>query len=112
MHLSAIDEYTQLLVNVINGIGNSYPKHAIVIAGDLNISDVNWNIPRPLHNEKLSTNIITCFLDNAPSQNVLFPTCKSNILDLMLLRNSPGSHSIKPIPLLVKSDHDCGLCVN
>ena len=54
---------------------NFYPQHSIIISGDFNFPNINWNVPCPKSNVKLARDFVTCVLDNALTQYVSFPTC-------------------------------------
>ena len=98
-------EYTSNIISTIDKLCKKFPKQNLVLFGDFNLPNIDWSIPKPLINDKLTNLFLDCVLLNGFEQIVDVATRGSNILDLVLRRNLnmvPEVHIKHP---LVDSDH-------
>ena len=99
-------EYMSDIISTADKLCTKFPKQNLVLFGDFNLPNIDWSIPKPLINDKLTKLFIDCILLNGFEQIVDVATRGSNILDLVLCRNLnmvPEVHIKHP---LVDSDHE------
>ena len=78
------------MCNIINTIDNlciKFPKNNFIFAGDFNMPQIDWLIPKPLNNDNINISFLNCMVNNGFEQIVNVATRGSNILDLVFCRN-------------------------
>ena len=97
------------MCNIINTIDNlciKFPKHNFIFAGDFNMPQIDWLIPKPLNNDNINISFLNCMVNNGFEQIVNVATRGSNILDLVFCRNLSVLPNISLLHPLVNSDHE------
>ena len=100
------DVYLNHLIINIDNLCNRFPRHMIILTGDFNLPMIDWSIPKLKSNDKITVDILECFLHNAFKQIVNKPTRNNNILDLVLCRNIDTLPKIQIIPPIIYSNHE------
>ena len=102
-NISSLDELDASLLK----LGNRLHRNNIIIAGDFNAPDINWDNEYSSHSPA-SDRLLEIIDDHDLSQHVKEPTRRDsssqNILDLILSNNSNIIENVKVVPGI--SDHD------
>ena len=98
--------YLNCMTDLIDSISSRFEKHKVIIGGDFNLPYIDWSVPKPVNNDKMSTLFLNCVIDNSYEQIVKLPTRGSNILDLILCKNILSLSDAYIVPSLVHTDHE------
>ena len=102
--MESLDELDASLLKMRDNIN----KHNVIVAGDFNATDINWETPNASNNCKTSSRILEIVEEHDLTQFVHEPTRRwretSNILDLVLSNNKNIVSKVTLAPGI--SDHE------
>ena len=102
-------DYLKSTKDDISSLRASAKKSIVIIGGDFNTPDIDWNqltITGSQYPAKVSQTFLNITSDNSFEQLVDFPTRKNKTLDLILTSHPSYKHRCKPMPSIGNSDHD------
>ena len=67
------DVYLNHLIINIDNLCNRFPRHMIILTGDFNLPLIDWSIPKLKSNDKITVDILECFLHNLLSKYLTSP---------------------------------------
>ena len=103
---NSAEEYTNKLINQINYGCERYTKSNIILYGDFNLPNIDWEIPYPIINDKATNSFFKCIMNRGLIQIVDFKTRKENTLDLILCNTINSLPYVQVVPPPVPSDHE------
>ena len=117
IYRSPSDESTKSLIDSVKTVSSLIEKATninknLVIAGDFNLKDINWNYDHSLVDKDYIKSFIRTLHDNYLTQHITEPTRyrvnqESNILDLVISSKEEMIQDIQYLPPLGNSDHIC-----
>ena len=87
----------------------------VVLCGDFNIHNIDWNFITPTSSDKAAVNLCSIVNNFSFQQLILEPIRAANILDLLLTNNSAAITSVDIIGSLPGCDHEAlkfSLCLD
>ena len=106
-------DYTNCMCDAISSIASKFPNSHLWIAGDTNLTNVNWQtntISKHQYIKQINEFFIDTFAMLGLSHMVTFPTRLDNTLDVLLTNRPSLVNRCEPIPGV--SDHDAAVYVN
>jgi hypothetical protein len=101
------ENYLLSICETVSLMCSKYSNYNIVITGDFNLPNINWDLVMPTSNDKLTLVFLNCVLSNNLEQIINFPTRGNNVLDLVLCKNFDYvPHASVESPFIL-SDHEC-----
>ena len=100
------DMYVNNLINCINNVCNSSLSSKILIFGDFNFPNIDWQQDLTTSTYHKDIPFLECIMENNLTQLVSFPTRKNNLLDLVLCRDLDDRTDVAICAPLISSDHE------
>ena len=103
------EDYLNKVKEDISTIKEKHRRDIVVIGGDFNLPDINWEEQTIINRQypiKANQTFLEIVADNGLEQIVDFHTRKDNTLDLMFLSHPAYKLRCKPLPSIGNSDHD------
>ena len=93
-------------LNVLNNCLLSVSQLPIVLCGDFNVPNINWNLVSPIVSTPVANPMCELFRDNYLYQLVTDPTRQDNVLDLVFTNRLDIVANVEVVDNLPFTDHD------
>ena len=99
--------YLDNIINCIKCVCHKYTNHKIVITGNLNFPNINWNLDVPHSVNNFGLKFVKCIMDYNLFQLVRQATRNNNILNLVIVTDNDNLIHLTIVLKLIASDHEC-----